>query len=186
MPPPAFDIAAAVGAYIRRSPPARRKDVPKKDESLPKGEKLTFGVELEFLLAYQAPSEEFKGDPDPDDPRPIHKIVQTKTDTYMLYASREQRDEAHQHITDTLIEAGVSARSEWDFDFPTRPQQFVVADDSSVVPRDEDGRYSYMSTEVKSPPFYYQKEALLQVSGVLQSLTSTYRLVCNNSTGVRK
>lgn len=185
MPP--FTIGAALLEMFSRSspPPRRRRNKPEVQEAIPKGKKLTFGVELEFLLAFQDPSNNRNPDPDTQDPRQVRGIVRTRTYQSKLELSKKKREEAHQHITDTLVQTGIAARNEWITYFPKRPWQFVVGHDDSVQFLGNDRGYSFMPTEVRSPPFYYQKESLLQVSGALQSLTSNYRIVCNNTTGVR-
>lgn len=148
----------------------------------PSRKKLSFGVELEFNVAFQTP-DAYTTDPDPQDPRQIFGIVTTVMQSEHGEAA-SRKEEAHEHIANKLRNAGVHARAYWDKvrEDQDKPELWMVKDDISVMAWDED--YEFMATEVVSPPFYSCEEARLQTSGICQLLTTNYRINCNDKTGL--
>lgn len=150
--------------------------------------RLTFGVELEFSLAYQPPNYT-KSDPDPHDPRPIRGLV-TTPDPPELEVSYEietqQQDETHEHIAKTLQEAGLAcAPFATAFESQPSPEQWLIEADDTVKGQQETD-YKFTSVEVVSPAFYFCQESKSLVSCLAQVLTSRYRLNCNFTSGLRK
>lgn len=90
-----------------------------------------------------------------------------------------QDREAEKHIAITLKRAGVAAASTSD---GPRIEDWVVTTDHSVRVKHEG--YQFPPMEINSPPFYYCRDSVLQVSAVSQIITDSYRVVCNDTTGL--
>lgn len=148
------------------------EEVPKID-NFPSRPKLTFGVEFEFYLAYKTNHP----DPDPQDPRQIYGIVDG------LSEFEEERDEAYEHMTSTLINVGLPAWSEGKSDTYFCVDKWEVKDDASLENYSRE-RYEFMSTEITCPPLYYCEESRLHISAFTQLFTQEYRISCPHGTGL--
>ncbi|CAG8977050.1 hypothetical protein HYALB_00005758 [Hymenoscyphus albidus] len=159
--------------------------------------RLTFGVELEFNIAYLLPSGRifrdtdlaeglpYTTDPDPEDPRVVRGLATYEPDpeeeltlSQQVEAYREQREQIFTHIRDTLRAAGLPCRLGDDYSNP-KPEHLVLLSDSSVEPLEDDDsadNYNFMDVEITSPPFYDHEDSRRQVKAVCEILTSTYRI----------
>ncbi|KAH8808351.1 putative amidoligase enzyme-domain-containing protein [Xylogone sp. PMI_703] len=152
---------------------------------------LTFGVEIEFILAYLPVDMPM---PDPNDTRIVHFPFPSDDDDPHL--SRLKTPESRtryvmsKHIGETLISAGFpvqpGAVSEKDYGI------WALATDYSIMcPHPDDPDYNdryapwhYMSWELRSPAYYFTPQAIQAVERVFALLTSTYLLSTNNTTGM--
>lgn len=140
---------------------------------------LTFGVELEFLIAGLADEYE---DPNPNDPRSVRGLVgdpsSRKVSPYLL-----------EHIVEVLLKEGVpaedcvdtKARKPWKVD---DPESWVVTTDSTIeyppLPEDDPRNiYHYHRIEVCSPALYFNETSLAAVAQVCGILSSNFRVQLN-------
>lgn len=119
-------------------------------------------------------------DPDRLDPREIQFIV--SEDVSDSEENTLQRQETQMHISKTLRDAGLAANSFWDDDRVSKISDWLVTKDDSVQAVHPE--YDFAPVEMNSPPFFYCREVLLNVSAVSQVLTTTYRLHCNETCGL--
>ncbi|KAL3426077.1 hypothetical protein PVAG01_02868 [Phlyctema vagabunda] len=150
-------------------------DTPTAASSSESRKPLTFGVELEFLLATLLDDAE---DPHPSDPRTPYGISNEKPFSEAGYTKIQR------HIARTLNEAG--------FDAITADQgsesslqllsKWVVTSDSSLCMVDT--KYAWYAVELNSPAYYTCPESILIVQKVCALLKKTYRINHNNSSGL--
>ncbi|TAQ87128.1 hypothetical protein B7494_g4543 [Chlorociboria aeruginascens] len=166
---------------------ARSKDKGREstyDADTPKP-RLTFGVELEFVVLTLNHEDH---DPHEDDPRNPYGIdtVTYDEDGTKIDSERSVR----RHIAATLTKAGVQAFVEDDEDEIRRlgfdrtwTFCWQTTDDMTVNSRVGEGYRGY-SVELNSPPYYFQQSAIEAVQQVCGLLTSNYRIICNDSCGL--
>lgn len=163
-------------------------------------------MECEFALAFQPQG---NPGPHPQDPRQIYGIVKTQSadgevngdqvDSKAKLSSllltppqredlareRERKMEVEGHIVATLGNFKIAASSEAllkDLRKDPQIEDWVVACDRTV--RAKHPSYEFMPMEIKTPPFYYHRNSVQQVSSVCQILTNSYRAVCTDTTGL--
>ncbi|CAG8953834.1 hypothetical protein HYFRA_00006726 [Hymenoscyphus fraxineus] len=140
--------------------------------------KLTFGVELELLIACRTRPE--APDPDLGDPRSIDGIVDALQYSYTDTEWVNRQEQVQKHVGNVLKSAGLNVHP--GLEGIPNMEDWIVKDDFSV--RSYETQYQFMQVEVVSPPFYSSKEAISQVGAVCDLLTSKYRIVCNETTGL--
>ncbi|KAM0188570.1 hypothetical protein ACHAPQ_000911 [Fusarium lateritium] len=139
---------------------------PKQDDKYTRPPRISFGVELEFLMPVVSQGVES------DDKIPgIAPIKDTMC--------------AYEEVIDLLRVHGIYAEGRHDCETPGHP--WIVKTDGSV---DEDGgrteapKYSWESVEIASPPMYACDEAYRLVSAVVRLLTTKLRVRVNTSCGL--
>lgn len=144
---------------------------------------LTFGVEIELLVAVLGPNAQ---DPHPHDLRHGRAVLSEDPPTDQSVAdwlvhSQEMHKETFEHITKTLKAANVPARSadSGEDDFTC----WCMADDGSIE-RPNNKNYSWVRLEVKSPALYMCPAAFEQVAAVVEILTTNYRICSHESAGL--
>lgn len=137
--------------------------------------RLTFGVECEYNIAWIKVEDK---DPDPEDNRQVYGII--KTETHEMGANLARKKESQGHTAETLRKAGLEAYSKFD---RHREEDWLVEHEHTVSALEPEG-YEFWAVETSFPPFYYCKDSLLQVNAASQTLANSYRLVCNDSTGL--
>ncbi|CAG8976291.1 hypothetical protein HYALB_00011776 [Hymenoscyphus albidus] len=142
----------------------------------PGANRLTFGVELGLLIACR-PSPGAP-DPDSDDPRSIDGIVEARQ--YRGNDWEDRQGQVQKNVGKFLKSAGLMNVN--DGQKNPKMQDWIVKDDISL--NADAAGYDFMQVEIVSPPFYSSKEAVSQVGAVCDLLTSKYRIVCNETTGL--
>lgn len=139
--------------------------------------RLTFGVEIEFLIA-TLPQE--SNDPHEQDPRSVKDFPFDAA-----WSVREHAKGAFKTIANKLCEANIPAFREdeepWGVDVLVR--KWTMVDDASVD-APEDTPYTFVRCEIRSPPLYFTVEAVKQVQAVCELLTNNYRIICPESAGL--
>jgi hypothetical protein len=121
---------------------------------------LTFGVEIEFLLATakevrlepewdDSDKKTYEPDPDPDDSRSIDNLNQTP--------GKDLAENVRHHIAATMGNAGITTEVGKGTDFkwsPTEKSAWVVNTDQTLKASDE--KYDYYQIEIQSPPYYFR------------------------------
>ncbi|RFU23684.1 hypothetical protein B7463_g12654, partial [Scytalidium lignicola] len=155
---------------------------------------LTFGVEIEFCLAYLP---ENVPNPDPTEYRTVHFAVTDEVDVCEPKQKHNKPTRLHElrhamakHIGTTLVKAGFPAQpATWD---QNNYAVWELATDSSIVcpnPLDhnydvEEPKWEYMAWELRSPAYYFTPLALQSVERVCALLASTYMIHINETTGM--
>lgn len=134
---------------------------------------LSFGVEFEFYLAYRADHP----NPDPEDPRQIYGIVDEDS-TY-----KENRKQAHAHMTRTMDNVGLPAWSKYAADTHSSPHKWEVKKDTTVGDFDLQG-YKFLGVEVTTPPLRYSKQSRNLIRAFPDLFTRKYRLSCTDRTAL--
>jgi hypothetical protein len=149
--------------------------------------RLTFGVEIELLLATLEPEDR---DPHPNDPRQVRGITDPLTDKNAWGVHEYRRAETSRNtIAGTLVKAGISAYRATKLQ-PSGPrwarlEDWQLVDDSSITePPEDNPPYVFFRVEIVSPPLYFSEEACQQVRAVIEVLTNNYRIVTPKSAGV--
>ncbi|CAJ0546246.1 Ff.00g097190.m01.CDS01 [Fusarium sp. VM40] len=138
----------------------------KQDDKYTRPPRISFGVELEFLMPAS-----------PKDVESDDKIPGIAPITYEMCA--------YEVVIDLLRDHGIYAEGRHDHSVPGHP--WIVKTDGSV---DEDGgrteppMYSWESVEIASPPMYACDEAYRLVSAVVRLLTTKLRVRVNTSCGL--
>jgi hypothetical protein len=150
---------------------------------------LTFGVELEFALAY-LPYDSIPL-PDPDDAKKILHFTLTDED----WAQNEfdiPREEflpiatqfaARRSVRNTIKEAGFPVSDEKLVHLEADVSKWEVVNDGSVR-APEGSPYEWTDIEVRSPAFYFTSGSLKAVADVCILLNKTYGLHINDSMGL--
>lgn len=133
---------------------------------------LTFGIEIEFVLATFPTGMD---DPHPKDLRPVKGIAGDAK-----LASREGFLNVQTHIADTLNAHNFEARSR----IANKIEDFTVWMVSRDLLMAPDDRYEYYPVELQSPIFYSTEEGYDEVRKVVEVLTSNYRIHTNESCGL--
>lgn len=141
---------------------------------------LTFGVELEFMIAGL---QEDSKDPHPKDPRPVDDRFS------WLHAGLRADEDILDHIGRTLFENGVRSeecpdtkRNNFIVDYP---ESWVVTSDPSIQPpplpehHRHYGVFKYHKVELNSPALYFNENSLAAVAQVCGIMTSSYRVHTN-------
>jgi hypothetical protein len=144
------------------------------------GCRLTYGVEIEYVLAYLKPSRE---DPYPQDSR---KVSGPEFGSVKLI-----NDDIKSHLEAAGIPA-LNALDERYFKLSDQERMrcWTLKTDDSVDQelRSEDewrrDPYQYYGLEMTSPPYYYEEGTLGVVHRVIQVLRQNYRVKCNRTTGL--
>jgi Putative amidoligase enzyme len=134
---------------------------------------LTFGVELEFLVA-TLPDDE--PNPCPQDPKQVHGF----------YGEGEGSNPRLQNaIVRALQGVGLPAfQQDTVVVEPERDGRWLVTTDITVFGLVEDSRYSWEPIEVQSPPYPVCRESLEKIKLACQTLTSNFHLVVNSTCGL--
>jgi len=146
-------------------------------------DRLTFGVEFEFVLATLKAGNE---DPTPEDGRVVVGIDSAEKNSN---SDSARENAAIRHVAEILAAAGVNSEPVVDHDEsykPADPEAWLVKTDISIdSPEDpEADMYTWFAIEITTPPYYFSSRALDKVKQVCEILTSTYRLNCNRTAGV--
>ncbi|ESZ93931.1 hypothetical protein SBOR_5690 [Sclerotinia borealis F-4128] len=139
--------------------------------------RLTFGVEIEYLLATVPP---VIPDPHPDDPR--------EKDGKKL----ESIDETNVDISKTLKAAGVPVSILWEElrDGNTSDEdllaKWILQYDISVLPINKKVHHNYqeLGMEISSPPYYYDEASREAIRTVVKVLRNNYLVRSDPSTGL--
>jgi hypothetical protein len=143
---------------------------------------LTFGIEIEFLLATLPVGTE---DPHEHDDRQVYGIA-TPRKVGWDARNREPNKKAHSHIAETLHKAGISVHREEQlkpsmhlFDEPKVYVPDSNSKDDITLAQDTIEGYPYelITVEIMSPPFYFAEDAIAQIEAVCEILTNKYRIV---------
>ncbi|KAH9218447.1 putative amidoligase, partial [Leptodontidium sp. 2 PMI_412] len=142
----------------------------------PRQDNLTFGLELEFAIAYIPPNGQ---NPNPKDPRQVTGIVTGPRKTWIANLRK--------HVATTLRSAGISAVANSPYsDDPTRgtePFWSVKHDDTIKGPQLEG--HLFLPIEINSPPFYFgSDEPFREIETVCKVMKENYIISCNRSCGV--
>ncbi|KAF7877612.1 hypothetical protein EAF04_001284 [Stromatinia cepivora] len=139
---------------------------------------LTFGVEIEFILATVAEGEE---NPNPNDPREVNgKIL-------------SDHDSINYDICRKLKEAGIPATvQETDFKniidaLDMAATNWLLKTDATVGlsdPDDKDECYTEYGLEISSPPYYYDEASQKVVETVLTVLRNNYLVRVDRTAGL--
>lgn len=172
-------------------------------QSNPPKDRLTFGVEIEFVLA-SLPAD--KQDHNPEDARTAYGISgdfsgaqvnltdpqgKNNIDTEALH------EHARNHIAKTFTAAGILCEVEpasfisdpWEFGqwHPKDPRSRVVTYESDVLdPDNTPEEYRWHPIELNSPPLYYSPEVVQHVMNVVSLVTESYRCVLIKRTDLCK
>lgn len=141
---------------------------------LPKAENnLTFGVEIEFILATRFSG---KPDPHPQDPRDVD-CDRLSDETAINYDILEKL----KAVGIPAIVYGVGLEHERE-EFETC---WVLKEDASVGPAGfDEGDYQEYGLEMSSPPYYYTESAQNAIITVLKTVRNNYRVRVDNTTGL--
>ncbi|KAG4439996.1 hypothetical protein IFR05_004510 [Cadophora sp. M221] len=118
--------------------------------SEPKKNHLTFGLEVEFVIAYIPPNGQ---DPNPEDPRQVTGIVTERRKTWLA--------NLREHVAATLRSAGISAVASTPYgEYPPRSSgaSWVVKHDDTIKGPQLEG-HLFLPIEINSPPFYFGTDA---------------------------
>jgi hypothetical protein len=120
---------------------------------------LTFGVEIEFLLASakeviepewdDSDAKTYELDPDPADYRSIYNLN--------LTPGKDLAENVRHHVAATMGNAGITTEVGKGPDFkwsPADKSAWVVNTDSTLKALDE--KYDYYQIEIQSPPYYFR------------------------------
>lgn len=140
--------------------------------------RLTFGVELEFVLATLDPD---CFNPNPKDPRKVSKEILCDVNAI------------NNDIFERLKEVGIPATVDRDDSSEYLPDEacrttWVLKSDVTVrgpFPDNEDGSnyYDNNGMEIVSPPYYYDEAAREAIQTVVRTLRKNYLIQVNESTG---
>jgi hypothetical protein len=122
--------------------------------------RLTFGVEIEFLLATakevrlepewdDSDQKTYEPDPNPKDSRSIYNLN--------LAPGKDLAENVRHHIAATMGNAGIITEVGKGMDFkwsPTDKSAWVVTTDQTLKASDE--KYDYYHIEIQSPPYYFR------------------------------
>jgi hypothetical protein len=144
------------------------------------GLRLTYGVEIEYVLAHLKESRE---DPFPQDSR---KVSGPEFDSAKLI---------NDDIKTLLEAAGIPCLNELDrktfkLSDQERMRCWTLKTDITVdqeLQSEEEWRndpYLYYGLEIASPPYYYEEDTLGVVCRVVQVLRQNFRVKCNRTTGL--
>jgi hypothetical protein len=139
---------------------------PKQDDKYTRPPRISFGVELEFLMP-AAPKDVESDDKIPGIAPITHEMC------------------AYEVVIDLLRDHGIYAEGHHDHKTPGHP--WIVKTDGSVDEiggRTEPPMYSWESVEIASPPMYACDEAYKLVSAVVRLLTTKLRVRVNTSCGL--
>ena len=133
-------------------------------------QQLTFGVELEFALAYIP-----NCDPDPpgfEEKRVIRFLPQRRDQRWMGSSPEEPTTfTAQRHVAETMIRAGHDVK--YDQHFQGDITKWEAGSDASVCGPCNDPIYKYFGLEVKSPAMLFCLESLRAIEHVCAVLTNT-------------
>lgn len=162
----------------------------------PRGQRdaLTFGVEIEFLVAALGRGFRETGqDPHPDDAREVVGLDEQPPSAAIVPECMGWREQqiwfVELHVTKTITDAGFPAltlREVKDQLIPMseRVKSWIVHEDVSVEPPDTHGKYSWYRIEINSPAYYFTPGAVEAVKTVCAIISSTYRVHINNTAGM--
>jgi hypothetical protein len=137
---------------------------------------ITFGVELEFLVA-TLPAEQ--ADPDPHDRRRAYDVYMRRDGCWENNATLQNA------IAQVLQGVGLPAFSHETGNVdPVRGDRWCVTADMSVFNLTGDSRYSWEPIEVQSPPYRFCRESLDKVELACRVLTANFRVVTNRTSGL--
>ncbi|CAD6447933.1 eff503e8-4636-47ed-a1cd-9c32c3a13910 [Sclerotinia trifoliorum] len=140
--------------------------------------RLTFGVEIEFILATV---DEGKENPNPNDPREVNGKILSDHDAINYDICRKLKEAGipaivqevdHKSSTDTL---DITATN------------WLLKTDVTVGlsdPEDKDGRYTEFGLEMSSPPYYYDEASRKAVETVLKVIRNNYLVRVDKTTGL--
>jgi hypothetical protein len=137
--------------------------------------RLTFGVEIELVLATLGPYDE---DPHKHD----HRQVKSITDPTAAWTVVERGKKAFNCVAGTLNKANIPAFCDgrgWNPEM----KEWTLADDVTIDEPDIEN-YTFIRVELWSPPLYFTEEACQQVQAVCEVLTNSYRIICPESAGL--
>jgi hypothetical protein len=141
---------------------------------------LTFGVEIEFLLATL---ENRDIDPHENDPRQVYGITapEVGSDGWTVYTT-PGAGTARNRIADTLNSAGINTYRA--VITGTRIEKWELKDDATIEEPNDLEPYGFVRVEIVSPPLYFSEQACQQVKAVIEVLTNSYRLITPESAGL--
>jgi hypothetical protein len=141
---------------------------------------LTFGVEIEFLLATL---ENGKIDPHENDPRQVYGITapEVGSDGWAVYTT-PGAGTARNRIADTLNSAGINTYRA--VIRGTRIEKWELKDDATINKPNGLEPYGFVRVEIVSPPLYFSEQACQQVKAVIEVLTNNYRIITPESAGI--
>jgi len=139
---------------------------------------LTFGVEIEFLLATLPAGTE---DPHEHDDRQVYGIATPRRVGWDV-RNREPNKKAYRHIAETLHEAGIPVhRDQQSYFFSLEEPkvgEWILKDDITLTEDSIEGYpYELVAVEIVSPPFHFTEDAITQIEAVCETLTNNYRIV---------
>lgn len=148
---------------------------------------LTFGVELEFLVAVLDPGVR---DPEPTNTRPVYLTGNHPTLT--KGAELAVRARVGEALSQVAISTVNTKKTEYeqppcpDEEFPqeffTKPRSWTIKTDESLEAPDKD--YVWYPIEIVSPPLLYVGKHLEDVHKICEALTNNFRVNVNRSCGL--
>lgn len=141
---------------------------------------LTFGVEIEFLLATL---ENGEIDPHENDPREVFGIraPELESDGWAVHTT-PGAGTARNRIADTLNSAGINTYRA--VITGNRIEKWDLKDDATIDEPNGLEPYGFVRVEIVSPPLYFSEQACQQVKAVIEVLTNNYRLITPESAGL--
>lgn len=141
--------------------------------------RLTFGVEIEFLLATL---DEGVEDPHALDPRQVYGIIPPEQGVGWDGHKPSGDMEAYESIAATLNLANIPTSIAHN-PLGGQTAHWQVVHEASID-KPADTPYRFISVELRSPPLYFTTQACQQVRAVCEVLTSMYRVLCPESSGL--
>ncbi|PQE12441.1 amidoligase enzyme protein [Rutstroemia sp. NJR-2017a BVV2] len=144
------------------------------------GFRLTYGIEIEYVLAHLKGSRE---DPFPQDSRKVSgpqfdsaKLINDDIKTHLEAAGIPTLNELD---SKTLKLSDKEQMRCWALKIDDTVDQELQSEDEW-----RDDPYLYYGFEMSSPPYYYEGDTLGVVRRVVQVLRQNYRVKCNRTTGL--
>lgn len=111
-------------------------------------------------------------DPDPSDPRSIFGLTEG------IHLGKDAFN-VREHVAKALQEMAGAIANITPLTGCGPPGCLVVGTDVTIEAPNRD--YLYHRIEIKSPPYYFSPEAVIEVREVCQVLSNNYRISCNRS-----
>ncbi|KAL2067452.1 hypothetical protein VTL71DRAFT_1877 [Oculimacula yallundae] len=139
-------------------------------------ERLTFGLELEFAVAFIRPG---STDPNPKDTRPVDGLVTGPHDCWIA--------NLREHIAATFRAVNLKASAQSPFTEESSDQAlgaWTIKHDETIKAPSNDAGYLFLPIEISSPAYWNTDKAFAEVKLACQELTKNYRILTNRSCGV--